>query len=204
MHAEITHLAKLFKGVSDLREVMKLYCLAPNMSVTSIDDLTTAFEQMYAVKIKVGLIPDLGGKLLRGMYIREDDQVVVALDESLPPFWRRYIAVKEMCSLILSDKDYVTQDPVALLEALIFEDTAPKDGDAPLDLVSDSWAKLAAHEFLFPFEDREHARAKIADEPNELFLLSKIYQVPQHVIEWALSDTYHEMCRVAWGSIQTA
>ena len=203
MHTEITHLAKLFKGVRDLREVVSRYCLVPDMSVTSIDDLTTAFQEMYGVTIKVGFIPDLGGKLLRGMYIRKDNIVTVALDESLSPTWRRYIAVKEMCSLILHDPEYITQDPVALLDALIFEETTPKDGDAPFDLVSDSWAKLAAHELLFPFEDRANARAQIAEDPDALYLLSKTYEVPQHVIEWALSDTYHNMCAHAWASVQT-
>lgn len=198
MHTEIKHLAKLFKGVQEIREVISQDCHFPDMEATSIDDLVHGFQAYFGVKIKFSVSPDLKDELLRGLYLPYGKDVFIYLDRGLPENWLKYIQVKEMCNLILDGDEYKTHDPVKLVELMVFEESAPLDGDAPLDLVSDYWAKYAAHEFLFPF----NARAKVKkdlDEGNEtLFSVAERFAVPEHVIELCLSSQYHDLCEEAW------
>ena len=201
MHADLKHLTDFFRGVKHIREVVRQYCLAPDMSETSIDDLTFAFEQMYGVEVEYYLAPDLRDQLLRGMYLRHDKAIKIYLDDTLPPQWRRYVAVKELCHLILGDSDYMTTDPGDLIELMIYEETAPQDGEAPLDLVADMWAKYAAHEFLFPHENRATARKKLASGEETLFSIATNFGVPEHVIEWTLNDAYGEICDQVWATM---
>jgi hypothetical protein len=201
MHTELDHLVKLFRGVRNIRGLIKQYAMAADMSETSLDDLTTGFAEEYGVQIRFGLVPELSGNLLRGMYIREENLVSVYIDEGLPDQWRRYVAVKELCHLILGDAEYMTQDPVKLIELMIFEETTPQDGNAPLDLVSDMWARRAAHEFLFPMECRAAAKEKIAAGTETNLSISRQFNVPQHLIEECLRSHYDEVCKQAWAGI---
>lgn len=198
MHADIKHLTDLFRGVKHIREVVATYCLAPDMGETSLDDLTFAFEQMYGVTVEYYLAPDLSDQLLRGMYLRLGNVVRIYLDEALSPPWRRYVAVKELCHLILSDPEYMTVEPGDLIELLLYEETTPLDGEAPLDLVADAWAKRAAHEFLFPHEMRGAARAKLEAGATTSFAIAQDFGVPEHVVEWTLSESYSQLCNEIW------
>lgn len=202
MHTDIKHLTDFFRGVKHIREVVEQYCLAPDMSETSIDDLTFAFEQMYQVSVEYYLAPDLRDQLLRGMYLRNNATIKIYLDDTLSPQWRRYVAVKELCHLILHDADYMTVDPGSLIELLIYEETTPQDGEAPLDLVADMWAKRAAHEFLFPYDNRASARAKMERGEETLFSIAQKFGVPEHVIEWTLNETYAQLCDQVWTTLK--
>ncbi len=201
MHTDIKHLAGLFKGVKHIREAVQLYCLAPDMSETSVDDLTVGFQEMYEVAVEYYLAPDLSDQLLRGMYIRVGDIVKIYLDENLSRPWSRYVAIKELCHLILSDPDYMTADPGDLIELMIYEETTPLDGEAPLDLVADIWAKRAALEFVFPYEQRAAAKTQLASGETSIFALAKAYNVPEHVIEWAFNESYNSQCERAWAML---
>lgn len=197
MHTEIKHLAKLFKGVREIREVVAQDCHFPDMEATSIDDLHHGFEAYFGKKIRFFVVPDLKDELLRGLYLPYGNEVRIYLDINLSENWLKYIQVKEMCNLILADDEYKTDDPTLLLELMIYEETAPLDGDAPLDLVSDFWSKYAAHELLFPFHCREEAKQSL-ENGETLFSIAERFRVPEHVIGLCLSEKYNDLCTRAW------
>lgn len=201
MHSDISHLANLFKGVRDVRDAMRQYCLHPNMLAPDIQDLITGFEQVYNKKIRRILIPGGETELVRGVYLPNGEGAVILLDAKMHDHWINYISTKEMCQLILKDPEYMTSDPGDLIEMMIYEETAPQDGDAPLDLVSDMWTKIAAHELLFPYEIRKDAREKVDAGQTTIFELSRQHGVPEHVIDWALSPSYMAVCAEAWARI---
>ena len=200
MHTDLKHLVNLYKGVRDVRAALAELPLQGSAKVHSISQIVSAFEAVYKVKVRRFKVPDLKDELLRGTYLSFGQEVRVCIDKNLSPQWERYITVKELCHLILTDPEYMTEEPVDLLELMIHEETAPKDGEAPLDLVSDMWAKWAAYEILFPKEEREEGRKSLA-EVDGLFALSATYQIPEHVVEWVLSDAYAEACDEAWEQI---
>lgn len=201
MHTDIKHLVNLFKGVRDVREALGTDAIPPNCMVHSLPSIVGAFERVYKVKVRRFKVPDLKDNLLRGTYLSFGVNVHVLIDKNLSPDWERYITVKELCHLILTDPEYMTQEPVALLEMMIHEETSPKDGEAPLDLVSDMWAKYAAYEILFPYVDRAEAKAKLMADEETLFSLAEKYQIPEHVVDWVLSDAHMAACAATWAKI---
>jgi hypothetical protein len=201
MHSNITHLANLFKGVRDVREAMGQYALSPNMSTPNLWDLQYAFEQTYNVRIQKVMIHSVGNDLVRGIFLRKSDDVTILIDSGCPDHWERYVFVKEMCHLILKDPEYMTVDPSDLIEMMIFEHTNPKEGEAPLDLVSDLWTPYAAHELLFPSDIRTAARARLDAGESTIFTLAQQHEVPEHVIELTLSPAYMKTCDLAWSLV---
>ena len=201
MHSDIAHLTNLFLGVRDVRETMKSYALNANMLTPNIWDLQLAFEQTYDVKIKRIIIPTAGSDLVRGIFLPFGKDVTILLDSGCPDHLQRYVSVKEMCHLILKDPEYMTSDPVNLIEMMIFEQTNPKEGEAPLDLVSDFWTQYAANELLFPFEVRRASKERLDSGETTLFALAQQYEVPEHVIEWTLSPGYMATCQTIWAQI---
>lgn len=201
MHTDIDHLVKLFTGVKEIREVIAQDCHFPDMEATSIDDLVHGFQAYFGKKIRFFVTPDLKDQLLRGIYLPYEKEVLVYLDNELPENWLKYIQVKEMCNLILSDEAYKTVDPALLVELMIFEESSPLDGAAPLDLVSDFWSKYAAHELLFPFSCREKVREQITSGEKTLFAVAEYFGVPEHVIDLCLSENYNNMCSDAWSRV---
>ena len=168
----------------------------------TIPQIVTAFEAVYKVKVRRFKVPDLKDNLVRGAYLSFGQDVRVLIDKNLSSDWERYITVKELCHLILTDPEYMTEEPVALLEAMIHEETAPVDGEAPLDLVGDMWAKWAAYEILFPHEEREAAKARYDADDGALFEFAELYHVPEHVIDWVLSDSHTQTCATAWKMLE--
>ena len=202
MFADIDHLVKLLKGVNDIRETVRLYTLASTPTVASIDDLKYAFEQMDGRPIRIGMIGNSKEELARGIYLPYNDRVVILLDGSMTTFAARYVAVKEMCSLVLKDDQYLTPDAADLVSILVAEHKKPSDGEAPDHVTADAWAEVAATELLFPFNERASARQRLADRQVTLFELSEQYQIPERIIEDALDSEYDGMCQCAWDTMQ--
>jgi hypothetical protein len=198
MHSEIKHLAKLFKEVEAIREVIAHDCHMADMEATSIDDVVKGFSAYFGRDYEFYLVPDLSGDLLRGLVLRFEKLVEVYLDREMPEQWIKYIQVKEMCCTILTETGYETTDPGVLLELMIYEETDPVDGDAPADLVSDMWAKLAAHELLFPYSLRAEVKQQIGSGDESIFSISERFGLPEPVIEQCLRSGYHELCEKAW------
>jgi len=201
MVADIEHLVKLLQGVQHIREVVRQYTLAQHPTSASVDDLKYAFEQMDGRKIHIGMVGNSKEELARGIYLPYEDKVVILLDGSMTTYASRYVAVKEMCSLVLKDEQYLTPDAAELVSVLVAEHKKPTDGEAPDYVTADEWAELAAAELLFPFEERASARERLANKTTTLFELSELYQVPERIIEDTLEQEYDDLCRSAWDKL---
>jgi hypothetical protein len=204
MHADLEHLVKLLKGVQDIRETVRQYTLQATPVAMSIDDLKYSFEQMDSRLIKIGSVGTSKEELARGICLPYEKEVVILLDGSMTPFMNRFVAVKEMCSLILKDDQYLTPDAAQLVSVLVSEYKKPTDGEAPDYVVADAWAEVAATELLFPFDVRNAAIEELKAKTTTLFALSEAYQIPERIIEDALAQEHHEMCNAAWQKITAA
>ena len=201
MFAELDHLIKLLKGVDEIRTTVRQYTLAGVATAMSVDDLKYAFEQMDGRKILIGRVGNSKEELARGIYLPYHDRVVILLDGSMAPLWYRWVAVKEMCSLVLKDDQYLTPDAGELVSMLVAEHKKPSENEAPDYFTADAWAEDAATELLFPFDERASARERLSRHETTLFELSELYQIPERVIEDALEAEYDSMCRAAWDAI---
>lgn len=204
MHADVSHLVKLLKGVGHIRETVQQYTLPGNPVAMSVDDLKYAFEQMDGREIKIGSVGSSKEELARGICLPYENKVVILLDGPMTAYMKRFVAVKEMCALILKDDQYLTPDAALLVSVLVSEHKKPTDGEAPDFVTADAWAEVAATELLFPYDQRPAARVALKNKATTLFQLSEAYQIPERIIEDALADEHHEMCKAAWDQISAS
>lgn len=195
MHANIDHLIRLFRGVMLVRDALTVFGQSPNRAAPEIRDMKRAFSEAFGVKITRRVTASNTSDSLRGLYLRLDSDVTILLSAGMDPFWERFVSVKEMCHLILSDPEYRTNSPSDLIEAMVLQ---PAEGEAPNDLTSDMWCRYAAIELLYPYEARMADLDQVSQGRQSIFSLSQYYEIPEHVIEMAISDTYMEISREAW------
>ena len=194
------HFPALFRSVRDVRETLDAYCLAPGKIPVAKDDLKFAVEQVYGVQISVFLVP-LRSKLLRGKIDIFDGRSNVYLDAELNSQWTRYAHAKELCHHLVCDQEYRTKDPTAIIEFIVQDGVNSHREDAPPDVATEDLTKIAALELLFPRDLRTAAKARIASGHDSVFNLSEWLDIPEHMVELALSDWYMEFTEGVWDGI---
>ena len=187
----------LFEQIRNVQRTLNDYCLAPDKVPVSLDDLKYAIEQEYGTRITHKLIP-IRNELLRGMIEMYDDHSVIYVDSGLSHAWIRYVVVKEMSHHLVNDVEYWTIDPSAIIEHIVQDGVGDAQEAAPLDVATEYLTKLAAVELLFPFSLREAARARIAQDEQTLYTTAEWLEMPEHLVEFALSDRYTELAQGIW------
>jgi Zn-dependent peptidase ImmA (M78 family) len=183
-----------FREARNLRDVMDQYCIHPGGTSTSLDVVTEAVKQTCGKPVIVKRLPFKTERLC-GIFLPYDDRFEVIVDSDMAPFWDRYIAVKEMGHIVLLDPDNVTNDPVDTIEWLVQDGLGSLDDDsAPIDVANEELAKVIAYEVLLPREERDNAIQLLKADPFNLFILSLTYELPEHVVEYVLSDKYQLIC----------
>lgn len=194
------HFPSLFKSVRDVREALDAYCLAPGKLPVSKDDLKYAVEQVYGVKIRIFIAP-LRSHMLRGkidMFLGESK---IYLDARLNSKDTRYVLAKELCHHLVCDPEYRTADPTAIIEFIVQDGVNSHREDAPHDVATEDLTKIAALELLFPRELRVAAKARLAQGDETVFALSEWLDIPEHMVELALSDWYMVFTDSVWEAV---
>lgn len=182
-----------FREAQNLREVMNAYCIHPGGTQTSMDVVTEAVRQTCGKPVETFRLPFKSPRL-RGIFLPYETQYVVIVDSEMPPFWDRYVAAKEMGHIILINPDNVSPDPGEMIEWMLQDKWGLLDDDvAPEHVANEQLAKIIAFEVLFPREEREAARSLIEEDPFNLFALSEVYEIPEHVVETILGDDYTKL-----------
>lgn len=185
-----------FREARNLREAMDQYCIHPGGTATSLDVVTEAVTHTCGKPVIVKRLP-FQTERLRGIFLPYKDRFEVIVDSEMPPFWDRYVAVKEMGHIVLLDPDNVTDDPVGTIEWLVQDGMGFLDDDsAPKDAANEELAKVIAYEVLLPHEERESAREFLEKDPYNLFILSETYELPEHVVEYILGEKYRSICEI--------
>ena len=199
IHEELIEVA--FREARNLKETMDQYCIHPGGTQTSMDVMTEAVRQTCEKPVRTFRLPFKSPRL-RGIFLPYETQYVVLVDSEMPPFWDRYVAAKEMGHIILINPDNVSLDPGEMIEWMLQDKWGLLDDDvAPEHVANEQLAKIIAFEILFPKEEREAAKTLIAEDPFNLFGLSEIYEIPEHVVEVILGDDYTALCEKYYPSI---
>ena len=203
MYADIKHLTKLFRGVSRIRESIGQYSLPGHAVGTDWDDLHHAFEQMCGLPIYIAYTAASKDEYARGVYLPYNDKKVILIEDGMEPYRKRYVVVKEMCQLILSEDEYLTPDPVMLVSVLVSEAKKFSETIAPDFVIADEWATTAALELLFPIEHRKSQQELYEGHKKTLFDISAEYHLPEDVIEEAFGPDHRDACQAAWEEIRS-
>ena len=194
-------LVPLFQGVKRAQETMNSYCLSSDSTPLLQDNLRYAIEQMYGITIEVRLVP-LSPSLLRGLIERYPRKSVIYIDSELNSAWTRYVFTKEVCHHLLDDDEFHTLDPVAIVESIFLDESTfnETNGFASADVQSEFLTKFAAIELLFPHEFRENCKEEIK-RGKSMYQVSEYFDIPEHLIEFALTDRYMKLSKDVWGQV---
>lgn len=185
-----------------MQDALRTYCLASDAIPLPLANLQFAIEQTYGVEITTRLVP-LNSELLRGSIEIYKDRSVIHVDDQLNSAWNRYVFAKEACHHLLNGQDYHTMNPVAVIEDVILDDPDFNGDDvAELDVQAEMLTKFAAIELLFPREFRERCREQIASGEKSAFEISAHFDIPEHLVQYALTDRYMSFSNRIWGGLE--
>lgn len=200
----ITDALPVFREVRRVKSTLKLYCLSGQLTPLSIDDLEYAIATEYDATIDMVNIP-FKSDLVRGL-IRIWDPVgaeklraQIILAAELNEEAKRYVQAKELCHIILHSGDNCTKDPTLIIEHFVQWNMNFANGESEtLDVKNENLADLAAIELLFPYDDRAHCKKKIAEGTETIFGAASWLGIPEHEVEFALSDRYMRFAATVW------
>ena len=191
-------LASVGRSIARLRDALKQYCLAPDKLPVSLEDLSYAVEQLYELKVRTQKV-DVNTRYIRGAVEFYPDRIEIYLLSNLDNAAARFVFAKELGQLILKDAENVTDDPVALIDGLIQDQRLRGAAQARADVLSEQIAYIVAIELLFPFELRTHVRKRIEDGESTLADEATRLDIPEYVVELAISNGYAAVTLAMWG-----
>lgn len=166
-----------------------------------MDNLKDAIEQTYSVKIEICRVL-LESELFRGMIETCENQSIVYIDDALNKEWSRYVFTKEACHLLFRDPEFRTADPTGIIERILWDISVENGNSTPgYDVLSEELTKFAAIELLFPIEFRGDYKAKLDANEISIYDIAAQFEIPMHLVEIALSDSYMEVARKIWSEI---
>jgi len=202
MHLDRALFPPLFEQVRKVQETMRQYCLADDSIPLPKQNLRFAIEQEYDVSIEVYTVP-LDSSLLRGMIEMYEGRSVIYVDGELSSAWTRYVFAKEASHHLLDDDEFHTTNPLGIIEYIVIdEDEIDGTVAAPKDVATESLTKFAAIELLFPFDMRRKCKEEVETGEKTLYSVAEYFDIPEHLVQFALSDLYADFSASVWAKIE--
>lgn len=164
----------------------------------SIDDLHAVIEAKYNVRIALQTIDvemdNVWGFIERYDHGRRADIYIV---KNIPERWKRAVAAKELCHVVLDFEDDWNKDGLDTLQRLgsiLLEPDAPENAAVR----SEQIAEICAWELLYPHEFRGNDKAELDGGVTTIAALAARYQLPEEIIEEILTPPYLRSCDKYW------
>lgn len=159
----------------------------------SVDDLKEIIENETKTEIKFYELCWNSKGLLKGRLDRYKNSanIFIADTSMISPCWQRFVAVKEMCHLVIDSPNTYTHQ----IENLISEIVYPGSRliwDCSEQIQSEALAELLAAEFLLPWTYRDHLIKQIQDGTKTTERVAESFKVPLKKVEWILSPNIHQ------------
>jgi Zn-dependent peptidase ImmA (M78 family) len=201
--ARWNELSEAFRQVDYVRDVLREYCLSHDKVPVSVDDLLDAVKQMYGYALITYPMP-VQVSHLRGMIVLKDDKTgSIYFDPDMPRPVQRFVCVKEMAHAVILTEANLTLDPTNIIEHYVNEGNCFA-AEATADIASEEIAKFIALELLFPRALRAKAKAAIADGSATMRTTGQWLELPENMVEFALSERYERQCDKIWGLVEAS
>ena len=115
----------------------------------------------------------------------------------------RHLPIAEISHHLLHQDEYFSLNIMSTIDYIIL-DEREIDGDAvhpSKDIQAEMITKFSAMEFVFPYEFREISKAEIASGKTTAFAVAAHFDIPEHIVQYALSDKYMEYAKRVWAEI---
>jgi hypothetical protein len=186
---------RTFKKVKAVQEHMGLYHVGEGSHTLSVDTLCSSVADMYELKIEMY---EVAASVLRvdGMMERyADGRAVILVRADLGDDQKRFVAVKELCHLMVDEEDDWSTTGVETIRLMKVEFDLADNGEGGVmdpcrQQVSEYLAWTAALALMYPCEFHEADMAKVASGENTLTKIGLFHGIPALQIENAFNHPH--------------
>ncbi|TBZ94474.1 hypothetical protein [Rhizobium leguminosarum] len=199
-----TKARSVFKKVQQVHQEYRAYVIGGVPVLLSVEDLYRVVSQMYGLTInKTQVIFD--GEFVRGLVERYPERVEVRVRSSQAVVWKRFTAVKELCHVIIDEKEDWSTDGVETIRDLLVEYFMTDGEEAAKVSQSEMLAEIAAIELLYPFEYRDGDLKKLAAQHTTIAKIADQHGIPGVMVGRALEEHYHaNVASMLWTELDEA
>lgn len=169
---------------------------ADNGGAVRVENLQHVIERMTRTKVEKYSVP-FDGTIIRGLYERYTDRVVIYIRKGQSLEWVRYTIVKELCHLLNDQQsEFSPKGEDTIKELVKFAGLAPGDGMSDV-MQSERLAEITALELVYPLEFREQDRSALQNGSTFADIARK-RQVPSAWVQRGTTAAYIESCKTYW------
>lgn len=196
---------RVLKKVRVAREYLAEAWPPEDACILSVMDFHAAVQKIYDIEIGMTKV-SFQAEHLRGMVERNEgkpSQVWVRASQT--PEFLRFVTVKEICHLMIDEKDDWSSDGIETIKGLLREWALTGENgtghENPSDpLMSEMLAEIAAIEMMYPREFRAADVAKVANGETTVEKIALQHDLPPYAIEQALR--HHQVLEDCWEGIE--
>ena len=186
-----------FKKVQHVQEEYSQYTLSGKTNVLSIEDLYRVVGNMYQLRITKTQVP-FEGNFLRGLMERYEASIKIRIRMNQTDDWKRFTAVKELCHVIIDEKEDWSTDGVTTIKDLLMEYFLGDGEEAKRASQSEMMAEMAAVELLYPYE----CRASDLRDKVSFVKIASYHGLPQAMVSRVLDSHYHNnVAQPIWAAL---
>ena len=183
-----------------IQEEIRAYCLAHDRPDLPVEEFQRIISQMYQIKIEKFQVP-FEATFIRGLLERYDDHAKIYVRKNQEEDWKRFVAVKELCHLVIDEKEDWSTSGVSIVRKLISEYKIDKDKPAARAIQSEIFAEIAAIELLYPFSERRRDAILLENGEMTNAKIASYYKIPEAIVDRALSENHEELSSYVWSLI---
>jgi hypothetical protein len=206
MIVETARIEATFRKVKQIKEYMQQYCIAPDRTKLSIEDLQWSVSEMYDIKIEKREVL-FEGDHVRGLVERYADRARILVRAGQGEEWMRFTAAKELCHLAIDEKEDWSPRGHETIQSLLIEERLDLVGDpeaqkarkmADSRAQSEKLAEIAASELMYPHHFRESDIQAIADGKTTISALAMHFHAPSYIIGSAHHPNRMHIAKIGW------
>lgn len=151
-----------------------------------LQDFQDIVIQKTELTLKIRLVK-WARKFIYGRLMRYSSHAVIDINAELNQCWTRFVAVKELCHLLIDDEKSFVVCAVDLVNDLLLKNTAFKGVFGPIR--SEQIAEICACEILMPYTDRKGLSEQLASGNRTAFEIAFQYKMPEVYVSQLLQPS---------------
>jgi len=191
-----------FREAEKINAKMWWDCVDPQY--LSVDELRDYVAEAYKTSIALYFV-DLEVDHVYGLVKRYDEgrAANIYIMKNIGPRWKRLVAVKEICHVVIDRDEDFAPDGWDTLQRLIAGNALDRSDPENVALRSEHFAEIVAWELMYPHENRRIDVKAIEEGKTTPALVAQRVKMPEDVVSFLLSGIWMETCDRMWKLINS-
>jgi hypothetical protein len=180
---------RTFRKVKAVREHMRLYHVGNACHQFSVESFQDTVADMYGLRIEKWEVLTTATRVAGNVERYEDGRAVILVRADLSDAMKRFVAVKELCHLMIDEDDDWSSAGVETVQGMKVELDLNAAGEGVTNPTrtqkSEMLAWLAAIELMYPCEFHGADKEKLDEGETTVAQLGLYHDMPPHILEAA-------------------